>query len=465
MGSYVFRWPREATEVYVTGTFDDWGKTVRLEKNGDVFEKEVHLPTIDGKIQYKFVVDGSWVTDSDARQESDGHNNINNVLLPEDLKSAAKPNTEVDSLTGGNTAAAVMAGVVPEATTAQLAGEVPKENNASSVPGGFPETPATEAANELSVNPIPATNGIGNPVKLTPGEPVPDPSTLSGNTVESTVRTDKEGYEADASNPVFLNKEEQAKADPLSVPPVSTGGLIPESSLPMNPPETAETPGVTIQSVHPTSTTAALAAEVPLESQKNAEVASDVPKVVKESLTKAHEAPEAAANAEAVEEKAEVEKELQNKVGLADAPAVPASDVPEVVKESLEKAHQDPEAAASEAAVEEKKEVEQELQQKVHPTEQAGEPAPITSAATTATAPTVESTDVSPQTSPPATAAATSAPSTTTQTQPTVTTGVASGTTTAESKPVAGAPQDNSKEKKKKHRASGFFQKLKEKLK
>jgi hypothetical protein len=45
--------PREATEVYVTGTFDDWGKTVQLEKKGTGFEKEVHLPAIEGKIQYK----------------------------------------------------------------------------------------------------------------------------------------------------------------------------------------------------------------------------------------------------------------------------------------------------------------------------------------------------------------------------------------------------------------------------
>lgn len=355
-----------------------------------------------------------------------------------------------------------MAGVVPEATTAQLAGEVPKENG-SSVPGGFPETPATEV-NELSVKPLPATNGAANPVKLAPGEPVPDPSTIHTNTVESTVRTDKEGYEADASDPSFLKKEEP-KADALSVPPVPAGGLIPESSLPMNPPETSE-PGVTIQSAHPTSTTAALAGQVPLESQKNAEVASDVPEVVKESLTKAHESPEAAANAEAVEEKAEVEEELQNKVGVADASAaVPASDVPEVVKESLEKAHKDPEAAASAAVVEEKKEVEQELQSKVAPTEQSGEPAPTTSAATTATAPAttaVDSADVSPNTTSPPT---TAVPATTTQTQPTVTTGVASGTTTEESKPVGATTQDNAKEKKKKNRASGFFQKLKEKLK
>jgi hypothetical protein len=70
MGSYTFKWlvdvkrsillsvltlhreHPDASEVYVTGTFDDWGKTEKLEKKGDVFEKSVHLPDKD-KILYK----------------------------------------------------------------------------------------------------------------------------------------------------------------------------------------------------------------------------------------------------------------------------------------------------------------------------------------------------------------------------------------------------------------------------
>jgi hypothetical protein len=42
----------EASEVFVTGTFDDWGKTQQLHKVGDVFEKTVDLPSTD-KILYK----------------------------------------------------------------------------------------------------------------------------------------------------------------------------------------------------------------------------------------------------------------------------------------------------------------------------------------------------------------------------------------------------------------------------
>jgi hypothetical protein len=47
--------PREhpAEEVFVTGTFDNWTKSVRLEKVGDVFQKEVELEPQTDKIYYK----------------------------------------------------------------------------------------------------------------------------------------------------------------------------------------------------------------------------------------------------------------------------------------------------------------------------------------------------------------------------------------------------------------------------
>ena len=42
-----------AEEVYVTGTFDSWTKSVQLEKKGDVFEKTVDLKDASSKIYYK----------------------------------------------------------------------------------------------------------------------------------------------------------------------------------------------------------------------------------------------------------------------------------------------------------------------------------------------------------------------------------------------------------------------------
>lgn len=42
-----------ASEVIVTGTFDNWSQTEKLHKKGDIFEKEVTLPSAAEKIYYK----------------------------------------------------------------------------------------------------------------------------------------------------------------------------------------------------------------------------------------------------------------------------------------------------------------------------------------------------------------------------------------------------------------------------
>lgn len=41
-----------ANEVFVTGTFDNWQKTIKLEKKDGVFEKTVELSTAHAQ-QYK----------------------------------------------------------------------------------------------------------------------------------------------------------------------------------------------------------------------------------------------------------------------------------------------------------------------------------------------------------------------------------------------------------------------------
>jgi hypothetical protein len=118
-----------------------------------------------------------------------------------------------------------------------------------------------------------------------------------------------------------------------------------------------------------------------------------VPTEVTDSQKVAHVDPEAAANPAAVSEKSAVEKELLAKVPTADAAAVSttgsaATAVPAPVLSSQNKAHADPEAAANPVAVGEKSAVEQELLKKVHTAQEAGEPAPTVTAATSEVAPT-----------------------------------------------------------------------------
>jgi len=275
---------------------------------------------------------------------------------------------------------------------------------------------------KVSVAPLPATAGPGNPIHLAPGEKVPDSSTLTSNTVQSTVKTDPESYEKSGGLPPQLGPvvtpdvERDAKGGMFSLPSI-VGGIIPESSLPSGSDvKTEKDPGFTIQSAAPTSTTAALAGQVPKEPKA-------VPETVSESQKEAGFAPEASANPEAVQEKTVLEQELKAKVpeepattesstagqaGAAAAAGVTvaagafaaatyaakdkaaevvglngqatASEVPEVVAESQKEAHASPEASANPEAVVEKKGVESELLKEVKKVTETGESAPAIAA-------------------------------------------------------------------------------------
>lgn len=361
------------------------------------------------------MVDGEWTTDHTAPQEDDGHGNLNNVLLPENIKRSSSHKT-AEEATGaaaaGTFGGAAMSGVTPSSTTAGLAGNVPRESSHTNTPGTFPETPATEPTEHetFTAKPIPASSGIGNPVHLSAGEKVPVPSSINNNTIESTATTDKAGYEQDASATGFTENTgtaytEYRPDDSAFSVPEKSNSMIPESSLPIGQGRGADTTdtGPTIQSAAPSSTTAGLAGAVPREPKREAFVvedeapsatvtgpAADVPEVVKESLAQAHEDPEAAASEKMVEEKREVEQQLLKEVkpeqGRGEpAPSVtgpsatlssPAASVPEIVKESFQEAHEAPEAAASGRMVEEKKQMERELLAEIEPAQERGEPAP-----------------------------------------------------------------------------------------
>ncbi|KAK3383953.1 hypothetical protein B0T24DRAFT_70351 [Lasiosphaeria ovina] len=337
MGTFVFKWPHPAEEVYVTGTFDGWSKSEQLAKVGDGFEKKVTLPDSSQKIYYKFVVDHEWITDHEAPREKDHEGNENNFLLPSQIMA-----TKQEAGPG----AAAISSAAPESTTAQLAGAVPLEEAKDNLtaPGGYPETPAADANKEFKVSPLPATEGALNPIKLEPGQKVPEG--LTAGNINSNVTLDKESYENSgaekefkvsplpategALNPiklepgqkipegitagninsnVTLDKESYEKSDRIpgldtELPPISNT-MIPESSLPILGGDV-----VAFSSAAPNSTTAALAGAVPLEEPK-------VPEIVKESQEKAQVDPEASGISEEVKEKAAVEDELLQKVSEA----------------------------------------------------------------------------------------------------------------------------------------------------
>jgi hypothetical protein len=63
----------------------------------------------------------------------------------------------------------------------------------SDIPGGFPITPANELDKVFGVNPLPASEGAGNPIKLEAGEKIPE--SITTQSTDKYVKLDKESYE------------------------------------------------------------------------------------------------------------------------------------------------------------------------------------------------------------------------------------------------------------------------------
>ena len=72
-----------AAEVNLAGDFNSWSRrSIKMIKNGNVWTGEVELEP--GKYEYKFVVDGKWVTDPDNPKKS-GYGAVqNSVIIVED---------------------------------------------------------------------------------------------------------------------------------------------------------------------------------------------------------------------------------------------------------------------------------------------------------------------------------------------------------------------------------------------
>lgn len=70
----------QAREVRLSGTFNDWADPgYRMRREGEDWTYEVYLPL--GKTQYKFVVDGQWITDpGNPLWEENEHRTGNSIL-------------------------------------------------------------------------------------------------------------------------------------------------------------------------------------------------------------------------------------------------------------------------------------------------------------------------------------------------------------------------------------------------
>jgi len=72
-----------ASKVFVAGSFNNWNPTANpMKDNPDSghFKAQLHVP--EGRHEYKFVVNGGWITDPKCAESApDGFGSINSVLI------------------------------------------------------------------------------------------------------------------------------------------------------------------------------------------------------------------------------------------------------------------------------------------------------------------------------------------------------------------------------------------------
>ncbi|KAF3918807.1 hypothetical protein AA313_de0210138 [Arthrobotrys entomopaga] len=426
-GTYTFKWSQPGDEVFVTGSFDNWKQTEKLEKVADGTHMATVTLDLAEKITYKYVVDGAWKADPSQRVEQDISGNDNNYLLPEDINPLEEPVISVPVVpvpdTVDESVTPFVSSVGPMSTTAALAAQVPLEPKAEKETE--PEIQAEKVEEQPTEVPTVATISTVGPEATTaalaaevPLEekaaeppivpeatktvvpedlPTPDPKSVPGflpDTVDEVVGVHPLPASETPGNPIHLEPNEP-------VPPVTSASITDNVHLDeehYNHPDasnlgvgatataalTAVTEAISSAAASLPETARNLIPEsvLPIVSGGEAEdhttaTTETVPPVVTESQTKAEVEPEASGNPIAVEAKKEVEEELIEKTELA-APVVVESEpvhaeVPEVVRESQATAEAPLEASASPIAVEAKKEIEAELKTEVKPAEPIAE--------------------------------------------------------------------------------------------
>ncbi|MEE6504188.1 hypothetical protein FKM82_005092 [Ascaphus truei] len=73
----VFRWTGGGKEIYLSGSFNNWGK-IPLIKSHNNFAAILDLP--EGEHQYKFYVDGHWTHDPSEPVVTSQLGTVNNVI-------------------------------------------------------------------------------------------------------------------------------------------------------------------------------------------------------------------------------------------------------------------------------------------------------------------------------------------------------------------------------------------------
>ena len=72
----------QAQQVFLCGDFNEWSpRSLRMFRRGELGQWEKRIPLRPGRYEYKFVVDGEWVHDRQAREnKANAHGSLNSIV-------------------------------------------------------------------------------------------------------------------------------------------------------------------------------------------------------------------------------------------------------------------------------------------------------------------------------------------------------------------------------------------------
>jgi hypothetical protein len=212
----------------LTGTFDKWSRSVRLNKGPSGFTATVKLPWERTRVAYKYIIDGRWSHRYDQPTEYDYAGNLNNVYTlpprpdpppPADPPAAPKASSEPPKVEEVEAETSVQEEDTPASADHQEASsEVEKEvvapAHASEVEAAsVPSEPAPTPEETLSADHQEASNEVEKEVAApahaseveaasVPAEPAPSPEeTLSADHLEVSSEVEEEVVEEEAAVP------------------------------------------------------------------------------------------------------------------------------------------------------------------------------------------------------------------------------------------------------------------------
>ncbi|CAL8324065.1 unnamed protein product [Arctogadus glacialis] len=97
----VIRWAGGGKDVFIAGSFNNWGTKIPLNKSHDDFVAILDLP--EGEHQYKFFVDGQWVHDPSETVVTSQLGTINNLIQVRKSDFEVFDALQVDSLDSSDT--------------------------------------------------------------------------------------------------------------------------------------------------------------------------------------------------------------------------------------------------------------------------------------------------------------------------------------------------------------------------